>query len=261
MQVAGAAASDRAARSPAEGVAMGVALHAFMPYGAPDLIEGASRRMFRSTVAGVAITVVVFLVALGGFLLRPTSRTVERTVVIPYRELAAPPPLTQQAPPPQIVVAQPAAPPTMGVPVPTPDLEAPPEQTIASQQEIVEATGSVEGVAEGPLVVQAPPVEEMPKLGEFVYVDELPALVTDVAPEYPSLAREAQVEGDVLLRVLVGKDGRVAEVHVDQSIPMLDQAAIAAARGWVFKPALHNNRPVAVWIARRVRFTLKTGPA
>jgi TonB family protein len=41
-----------------------------------------------------------------------------------------------------------------------------------------------------------------------------------------------------------------------KGIQMLDAAAVAAVRQWVFKPALSNNKPVAVWVAVPVRFTL-----
>ena len=235
---------------------MSSALYEFMPYGAPDLISGAPRRMFRATTSSVALGVLAFVVAASVWLLLPRASEPVRTVVIPYRMLAAPPPLTQNVAPPEIVVARPVAPPSIGVPVPVPDAQVPPEQTIATQRELAEATGTVESGGGESIVVLEPPVEDLPKLGDFVYVDELPALVTDAEPRYPSMAREAEVEGEVLLRVLVGKDGRVVDVHVDRSIPMLDQAAIEAARAWVFKPGLSNNRPVAVWIARRVRFTL-----
>ena len=239
---------------------MASALFEFMPYGAPELIEGASRRLFRATTTGIALGVLVFMAACGWMLVWPKAGEPERVVVVPYRELAAPPPLTQTAPPPQIIVSRSVASPAIGVPVPVPDVQAPPEQTIASQQEIAAATGSVEAGSQT-LVVQPPPAEELPKLGDFVYVDELPELITDAAPRYPAMAREAEVEGEVQLRVLVGKDGRVADVHVDRAIPMLDQAAIEVAWTWVFKPALCNNRPVAVWIARKVRFSLKAAPA
>jgi periplasmic protein TonB len=235
---------------------MSSALYEFMPYGAPEMIETASPRMFRATVSGTTLWILAFVALLGWMLYRPKVEEPVRTVVISYRELAAPPPLTQDAPPPAIVLARPKASPVAGIPVPVPDTEAPVDQVIASQEEISAATGSVEGDGEATIVVQPTAVEELPKLGEFVYSDELPVLITDTPPRYPTLAREAGLEGEVLLRVLVGKDGRVKEVHVDQSIPMLDPAAIEAARTWVFKPALTNNRPVAVWIARRVRFTL-----
>jgi protein TonB len=59
-----------------------------------------------------------------------------------------------------------------------------------------------------------------------------------------------------LVQALVGKDGQVKDTRVVKSIPMLDQAAVVAVKKWVFKPALSNNKPVAVWVAVPVRFTL-----
>jgi protein TonB len=39
-------------------------------------------------------------------------------------------------------------------------------------------------------------------------------------------------------------------------VPVLDDAATKAVKQWVFKPALSNNKPVAVWVAVPVRFSL-----
>ena len=64
------------------------------------------------------------------------------------------------------------------------------------------------------------------------------------------------MDGTVLVQALVGKDGKVHDVRVQKSIPMLDASAIAAVKQWVFKPALSNNKPVAVWVAVPVRFRL-----
>jgi protein TonB len=64
------------------------------------------------------------------------------------------------------------------------------------------------------------------------------------------------VDGTVLVQALVGKDGKVKDTRVVKSIAMLDGAAEAAVRQWVFKPALSNNKPVAVWVAVPVKFTL-----
>jgi protein TonB len=96
----------------------------------------------------------------------------------------------------------------------------------------------------------------LPKFGEYVYVEELPEAITKVPPNYPDLAREANVDGTVMVQALVGKDGKVKDTKVVKSIPMLDQAATEAVRQWVFKPALSNNKPVAVWVAVPVRFSL-----
>ncbi len=101
----------------------------------------------------------------------------------------------------------------------------------------------------------APTEPGLPRFGEYVYFDELPVALTKVAPAYPAAAREAGVDGTVLVQALVGKDGRVKDTRVVKSIPMLDEAAETAVRHWVFKPALSNNRPVAVWVAVPVKFT------
>ena len=227
----------------------------FMPYGAPELKQVAQKYMFRGVLAGSGAFAMVFMLTFGTSALlrhRPKETSV---IVVPYRELAAPPPLTQNEPPPQVQVAVPVTPPTVGVAVPVPDAEAPPEQTIASQEEIAQSTPGV-AAGEGDLVVAPPSDDDLPKYGDYVYVEELPEAITQVRPEYPDLARSANVDGTVLVQALVGKDGRVKDAKVVKSIAMLDAAAVSAVRQWVFKPALSNNKPVAVWVAVPVRFTL-----
>src|SRR6266850_5009394 len=231
-----------------------ISLFQFMPYGAPELKEVARRYMVRAVGVASGIWVVVFLMSFGTaeFLRHLPHET--SVVIVPYRELAAPPPLTQDAPPPQVNVTQPVAPPTAAVPVPVPEAEAPPEQTIASQQDIAQSTPSVS--SEGNDIVVAPPGDELPKFGEYVYVEELPEAITKAQPVYPDLAREAGVDGTVLVQALVGKDGKVKDTRIVKSIAMLDGAAEAAVKQWVCKPALSNNKPVAVWVAVPVKFTL-----
>ena len=230
-------------------------LFQFMPYGAPELKEVAKRYMVRAVGVASSIWILVFLLSFGTseFLKhRPHETSV---IVVPYRELAAPPPLTENAPPPQVNVTQPVAPPTAAVPVPVPEAEAPPEQTIASQEDIAQTTPSM-SAGEGNDIVVAPPGDELPKFGEYVYVEELPEAITKAQPVYPDLAREAGVDGTVMVQALVGKDGKVKDTRVVKSIAMLDGAAEAAVKQWVFKPALSNNKPVAVWVAVPVKFTL-----
>lgn len=233
-----------------------ISLYQFMPYGAPELKEVARKYMVRSVVVASSIWIIVYLLSFGTSELlrhRPHETSV---VIVPYRELAAPPPLTQDAPPPQVNVTQPVAPPTAAVPIPVPEAEAPPEQTIASQQDIAQSTPSV-ATGEGNDIVVAPPGDdELPRFGEYVYVEELPEAITKAQPVYPDLAREAGVDGTVMVQALVGKDGRVKDTRVVKSIAMLDGAAEAAVKQWVFKPALSNNKPVAVWVAVPVKFTL-----
>jgi protein TonB len=89
---------------------------------------------------------------------------------------------------------------------------------------------------------------------EFVYYEDAPTPITQFKPIYPEMAREAKVEGRVVLHVLVGRDGRVKNVKVIRSVTMLDQAAVDAVSKWVFKPALSNNKPVSVWVEVPVDF-------
>ena len=86
-----------------------VSLYEFMPYGAPELREVARKYMVRAVLVGCAVWIVAFLLSLGTSILlshRPKETSV---IVVPYRELAAPPPLTDQAPPPQVAVTTPVA--------------------------------------------------------------------------------------------------------------------------------------------------------
>ena len=97
---------------------------------------------------------------------------------------------------------------------------------------------------------------ELPKFGEYVYVEVLPEAIWKVTPQYPDVARESRVEGTVMVQALVGKDGTVKDTRIVKSIPMLDAAATAAVRLWLFKPAQVHGEPVAVWVAVPVKFTL-----
>lgn len=89
-----------------------------------------------------------------------------------------------------------------------------------------------------------------------VIVDEMPEAFLKVPPAYPDSARDAGVEGLVVVQALVCITGRVAETRVVQSIPMLDAAASDAVRQWIFRPAVRERSPIAMWFTVPVRFTL-----
>ena len=231
-------------------------LYEFMPYGAPELLEVAKRYMFRAPVIGTGTILGAFMIMFIVNLIIAQQQKAIPVVQMQVSDLAAPPPLSQDAPPPQVQVAPAVAPPAAAIPVPVPDAEAPKEQTIMSQEEIATSTPGVSEEGNGQQIVVAPSEDDMPKFGDYVYVEELPEPVTRVTPIYPDLAKEAGVDGTVNVQALVGKDGKVKDVRVVKSIPMLDEAAKAAVRQWVFKPALSNNKPVAVWVGVPVKFSL-----
>jgi TonB family protein len=84
-----------------------------------------------------------------------------------------------------------------------------------------------------------------------------PKLIKEVAPVYPEVARVAGVEGVVILSVKADEDGRIVDVIVLRSIPLLDQAAIDAVRQWVYEPTIIDGKPRQVVFTVTVRFQLK----
>ena len=78
-------------------------------------------------------------------------------------------------------------------------------------------------------------------------------------PRYPTAAREQGLEGVVVLSVLVRHDGRVddARVAVSSGASVLDQAALAAVRTWLFAPATQAGRPVESIVEVPVKFALR----
>ena len=73
-----------------------------------------------------------------------------------------------------------------------------------------------------------------PLPAELLERDTLPIEIYQPVP-YPMLAATVRVAGDVRLRLRVGATGHVSDVEVLKSIPLLDKAAIEAARSWKFK--------------------------
>lgn len=100
-----------------------------------------------------------------------------------------------------------------------------------------------------------PPSEEA---REFYAFDEPPQLIRFVNPRYPDLARQAGIEGTVLLRVLVGEDGKVirASVITSDVTPAMEGTAIEAAKQFIFRPAKQRTVPVKAFMAVPIRFKL-----
>jgi TonB family protein len=81
-------------------------------------------------------------------------------------------------------------------------------------------------------------------------------LVRQVRPQYPSMAREMRVEGDVVLEAVIGKDGSVSDVRAISGPALLIPPALQAVRQWRYKPYLLNGEPVEVETQIKVQFRL-----
>jgi len=126
-------------------------------------------------------------------------------------------------------------------------------------------------------VISAPPVEDLgqegveeiiiydldellPRPDEFVPVEEMPVAIRKVDPKYPDLARKAGIEGTVWVKALVDKSGKVRDVIILKESGAnagFEEAAVKSAYGYVYKPAISNGQPVAVWVAYKVNFKIR----
>ena len=76
-------------------------------------------------------------------------------------------------------------------------------------------------------------------------------------PQYTEEAREAKIEGSVVLSVITEANGRIYDAEVKRSVhPSLDTNAVLAVKGWLFEPAKKAGEPVAVFANIEVNFRL-----
>jgi len=81
-------------------------------------------------------------------------------------------------------------------------------------------------------------------------------IASKVPPIYPQTAKDAHIQGVVVLRVIVSKEGDVESVELVSGHPELAPAAIEAVKQWKYKPFLLNQQPVEVETQVQVNFTL-----
>ena len=91
----------------------------------------------------------------------------------------------------------------------------------------------------------------------FYAFEEMPVLKKYVNPIYPELARQAGIEGTVLILVLIGEDGKVLSVSVIRSdvTPAMERAAVNAAKQFEFEPA--KQRTISVRARMTIPITFK----
>lgn len=94
--------------------------------------------------------------------------------------------------------------------------------------------------------------------GPYANVLSRPVCSYCPTPIYTDEARKAKVQGTVTLEVLVGPDGRAAEVRISRGLGMgLDERAEQTIRGWKFVPARDANKhAVAAWVTIETIFRL-----
>ncbi|MBL8195997.1 MAG: energy transducer TonB [Blastocatellia bacterium] len=100
---------------------------------------------------------------------------------------------------------------------------------------------------------EAKPIPSIVRRSEGVIAGN--ALVR-VAPDYPALARNGNITGEVKVEILISEDGKVVSTKVLGGHGLLQKAALDAARQWKFNPTLLNGTPVKVQGVITFRFSL-----
>ncbi len=96
--------------------------------------------------------------------------------------------------------------------------------------------------------------------GEFdaASVDKIPQILKKIDPAYPQRARSLGICGKVVVRFLVGPDGRVSKPSIVEAHPKgyFEQSALEAVCHWQFKPGCFKGKDVATWVILPVQFRL-----
>jgi len=230
-------------------------------YGAVELKKVYQRNWF----VGFMIACGLHLGLVGSYYLAGVLQAEEPPMItvrlMKYSDLGPPPSIAASNTPPPISVAAPTAKPTVGAPVPVPDAEVSPEQTIATQTEMsqqVAPLGEGAGAGGAVQIEQDIRIDDDAPPADFVPVEKEPVVVKKVEPKYPELAMRAGLEGKVYVKIWVDKEGKPRQVVVMKSdAEIFNEPAVEAAKQFVFTPAYMNNGPVAVWVSVPFNFKLK----
>jgi periplasmic protein TonB len=108
----------------------------------------------------------------------------------------------------------------------------------------------------GPAVAPTPPPPPVQPPIRLHSGIQAPRRVANATPVYPAAARLARVEGFVIIEATIDERGNVARAQVLKSIPLLDEAALAAVRQWKFTPTMLNGVAVPIVMTVTVNFKL-----
>jgi protein TonB len=209
----------------------------------------------------VPLSIVTHALLLAGALLVPllASDTLPAPVselafvVVPSPPRLPPPPLAPAAAPPVTINPEAApleAPSTIA-------LEPPPPSFSPGRADGVPGGLPTDAVGSAPVALAPPPATtpEVPVRpgGNIAF----PTKVKDVPPLYPPVAVAARVSGLVVIEAVITKEGAVRDARILRSVPLLDQAALAAVRQWRYTPTRLNGVPVEVVMTVTVTFTLR----
>ncbi len=135
-----------------------------------------------------------------------------------------------------------------------------------SRKAMLDESGAGESVKLGNTVTTAPDTKKLsdddpdslPIPAEEFLVSQMPTLVSEVRVPYPAEAKKRGIQGAVVMDILVDSAGKVRQATLVEGPGFgLNEAALEAVKGFQFKPALIENRAVAVKVRYAYRFVLE----
>jgi len=144
-----------------------------------------------------------------------------------------------------------APPPLKSQPFPEPEPPKVVEELFEPWEDVTEDIFEKKGIEEKTRIVSIPPAQ--------VLREARPMYRTNPSPHYPRLARKRGYEGTVVLEVLVDFNGTVKNLQVFKSggYAILDKAAVASVKDWLFEPGMRGDEKVEMWVKIPIRFQLK----
>ena len=233
-----------------------------------ELLESSSRR--KSTNAGwsVIVSAIIEISALLVLVLIPLIYTQALPKAMLATLLVAPPPPPPPPPPPVKTITKPIARLIQSGKLMQPraipkdvavfkEAELPPDVTSNASQSGVFGGIPGEGLIAGNgSVVPPPPKAAAPARIKQGGAVTAASIITQTPPVYPPLARQARIQGGVVLHAIIDREGKVAQLEVVSGHPLLVQSALDAVKQWRYKPTQLNGEPVEVDTTIQVTFTM-----
>ena len=164
-------------------------------------------------------------------------------------------PITRFELPPKRPQEERAKPPAKKYPIPDPDPQAP--EPIRVEEDLKWDPSDLDPRILPNIDIPAPPATDDAPVQVGSRGLQPPRLLKKVNPIYPELARKIHYEGLVILELIISKSGSVESVKVLRDEPYgLTEAAVDAAKQWLFEASTLNGRPVKIRYQLTIRFNL-----
>ncbi|HEX9638353.1 MAG TPA: energy transducer TonB [Acidobacteriota bacterium] len=250
----------RKARAPRRGAAGGAAAIDpwWLSYHSPEF-ETNRKRLQISLLLALLFNAILFVIRLPESPLRISNAGAGASSMLKIQQIKLAPP-----PPPKPTTTPQAVSKARRIPIPDPTPDEPEIYVVPEPQALPSAlTGPTNAVAFG--LPDGPPGGGStgsgfggPGVYQIGADVSQPVLIKKIDPHYPPQAKANRIQAIVILEAVVQANGRVGDIRVVRTGGGygFDEEAIAALKQWEFRPAVHQGRPVPVYMTLTVEFTL-----